>query len=244
MDVGGERMGHCAYTPCSCNPQAFELDGLVALADNWHGTDGRLVLATPCILPAGSLDQLLEPLLPAGAPLCKLALWGVAPPHAAIQSSSRIVPLDLLNIPQSSPSLLKALPSVLPNLTSLCLTGWDSTSNLQPGQLPSMPALRELQLSRCIDTSGGSAIDAWMPALLAGASQLTLLDVAGGMSNETYEVLCSDPANTRPSWSPAQPIQPLLAAPAWLAGMQGVRSLTLAHNFLADLPAAPYLQSE
>ena len=228
----GVQLSSCSYD-CDCIGSVFEDSDLtlpMAHRGSWH----ELATITDCpaqgVLSVGrpdglqSLDHLLHALVPPEAPLRTLCLQTDLPP-AALLGCTRIAALHCLNGPE--PGILSALPLELPHLTSLHLTGTAPATGLRPDQLPSLPALLELQLARCIDSSGGSAIDACMPALLSQAPQLTSLSVWGHLSHEDAEAL-------------EGPLPP----PAWLASLQGVRELCLWHNRLGALLPGPYLEGE
>lgn len=187
-------------------------------------TDSDATLIVRCTEPLFLLDQLLQALLRPDVPLHVLDVSSEVT-QGAVMGSQRIGTLLSLQL-QGSPGILGALPQQLPQLSSLSLTGTAPAASLQPDQLPSLPALEWLDLRRHIDGSGGSSIDAWMPALLARAPQLTGLVVAGHLSAEGQAL--------------ARPLVP----PAWLSSLTGIRRLSLEGNRLAHLPADPYLAGE
>ena len=176
--------------------------------------------------PMPPLDQLAAVLLPPGASLHRLQLDATDPLASALLGSSCLAALHYLRI-EGSPGILSAFPQKLRHLTSLEVTGTAPATGLRPDQLPSLPALLELQLARRIDSTSSSAIDACMPALLSQAPQLTSLFVRGELSREDAEA-----------------VEGPLPPPAWLTSLQGVRALSLYGLCLSELPRGPYLEGE
>ena len=211
----------------------FALNRWAEAPDSWNEAPaaedrsaGGQLTVTGLSQPMPPLDQLAAVLLPPGASLHRLQLDATDPPVSALLGSSCLAALHYLGI-EGSPGILRALPQQLPHLTSLEVTGTAPATGLLPDQLPSLPALLELQIARCIDSSGSSAIDACMPALLSRAPQLTSLIVWGHLSQEDAEEL-------------EGPLPP----PAWLASLQGVQALSLFGLYLSELPPGPYLEGE
>ncbi|PRW05858.1 volume-regulated anion channel subunit LRRC8E-like [Chlorella sorokiniana] len=194
ISLGDAYLHSCTYEGGRRTQRAFEFidGGWDSLLNSWDepdeqedpaedgGTGGRLtVCATSQTLPP--FDQLAAVLLPPGVLLQELHFEETDPPPAAVLGSTRIAALQCLKI-EGSPGILNALPQELLHLTRLVLTGKGPATGLQPGQLPSMPALKDLELARCIDSSGGSAIDACMPALLSQDIEgLEFLNLSGNM---------------------------------------------------------------
>lgn len=190
-----------------------------------------------------SVDQLLNGLVPASAPLHSIGVFDAAPLPAAGPISPHTTALRSILAAAAGLGIFQSLPQLMPHLTSLELGGGAPPIGLQPSQLPSLPALRELSLIRRFDSTGGSAIDACMPTLLAQAPQLVSLSVQGSLGG--FVVMTDEPVVEWASWAdwPGLPAVHL-PAPAWLAGLQGIQELTLHSNHLADLPAGPYLTGE
>lgn len=174
-----------------------------------------------------SLAQLLQGLVPPSVWLFHLSLSATNLPRAAVLGCSLLATLRSFSAPDTSPAILSALPLVLPHLTSLELGCSAPAASLQPDQLPSMPALRELALVCRVDGTGASSVDACMPALFSLLPQLRSTHVTAHISAEARDTM-----------------QQQLAAGTWLAGLCGISALSLRHNRFDELPSGPYLEGE